>query len=360
MERKYMTFATAMILVVTIGVTFLLMHVPNIHGAAIALHEQREDHDIYSYVGRQSVFDALKESEEQIKEQAPQEVEDILKGHQIRLELPKNVTSASVAINNIYVNKIISISINGIGRDYFSNNPMRGNCDNIVDVTYDSDDSMGVIELMLDDVKEVKMTSEDEFIYLDLVDPHDIYDYVVVIDAGHGGKVPGAYKMGVSEKDIDLAIVLELKKIFDVTDKKIGVYYTRTEDRNPSFAARVDLPNDSEADLYLSVHNNSTASGRMSNISGTEVMYRGADSTGESKRFASICLDKLTTSLGSKNKGTVVGDEIFIIRESKAPVALVEVGFMTNQNELEKLQNADYQRQAAKALYDAIIEYLYQ
>ena len=89
-------------------------------------------------------------------------------------------------------------------------------------------------------------------------------------------------------------------------------------------------------------------------------MYEGGDTSGESKKFASICLEKLLDRLGSKSKGTVVGDEVYIIRMSEVPVALVEVGFMTNARELENLQDKEYQRKAAEALYDAILEYLYE
>lgn len=91
-----------------------------------------------------------------------------------------------------------------------------------------------------------------------------MYDKVVVIDAGHGGRAPGANKQGVNEKEIDLDIVLQLKKILDEDDHNIGVYYTRTDDSNPTFDQRVQLANKSDADLFISVHNNSTNSGRMS------------------------------------------------------------------------------------------------
>ena len=96
----------------------------------------------------------------------------------------------------------------------------------------------------------------------------------------------------------------------------------------------------------------------MSSINGTEVMYEGNDSSGQSKEFAKICLNHLLEELNSKSKGVVVGDEVYIIRMSKPPVALVVVGFMTNQKELEALQDPDYQRKAAKALYKAVLEYL--
>lgn len=352
MENKVMGVFTAIILVIVIAMCCLLIYVPNMHIIALRVQDSRISG------GRVSVMEMLKTSDKELEEEPKAVEEDILKGHQIRLMLPQNVTSAGVSILNNYVDRTIAITINGIGKDYFSKYPMRGNANNIVDVIYDSENLIGVIEITLDDVKEVQMTSEGEYIYLDFLDPHQVYDYVVVVDAGHGGNVPGATKMGVSEKDLDLQIAMQLKKLMDRNGKNIGVYYTRTDDTNPSFESRVGLANDSEADLFLSIHNNSTASGRMSSINGTEVMYKGADTTGESKRLASLCLDHLLTSLGSKSKGTVVGDEVYIIRMSQVPVALVEVGFMTNAKELENLQDREYQKKTAGALYAAVVEYL--
>ncbi|MCR5195306.1 MAG: N-acetylmuramoyl-L-alanine amidase [Pseudobutyrivibrio sp.] len=354
MEEKVMGAFTVIILAVAVIISCILIYVPNMHIIALRFEDSRMTG------GRESIMDMLTESEDVLQEQPKATRDSLLKGHQIRLTLPPNVTAAGVSINNIHVNRDIQISIKGIGKDYFTQYPILGKSDNIEDVTYDSEDLVGVIDIMLDDVFEVSMSSEGEYIYLDFVDPHEIYDYVVVVDAGHGGNVPGATKMGVSEKDINLDIVLELKKLFDRCDKNIGVYYTRTGDSNPSFENRVGLANDTDADVFLSVHNNSTASGRMSSINGAEVMYEGGDETGESKAFASACLDHLLAKLDCKSKGTVVGDEVYIIRESKSPVALVEVGFMTNVKELNNLQDKEYQKKAAQALYDAILEYIYR
>lgn len=343
---------TAIILAVVIIMSCILIYVPNMHIIALRIQDSKLSG------GRVSVMDMLRASDLELRGEGEETRESVLKGHQIRLALPENVTSASVSIEDIYVDKTIAISINGIGKDYFEKYPMRGESNNIIDITYDSENLVGVIEITLDKVLEAQMTSEGEYIYVDFVDPHQVYDKIVVVDAGHGGNVPGATKMGVYEKDINLDIVLELKKLFDRSDKNIGVYYTRTDDSNPSFENRVGLANDSNADIFISVHNNSTASGRMSSINGCEVMYEGGDPTGESKKLAEVCLNHLLKELGAKSKGTVVGDEVYIIRMSQSPVALVEVGFMTNQRELENLQDKEYQRKAALAIYEAVLEYL--
>jgi N-acetylmuramoyl-L-alanine amidase len=213
------------------------------------------------------------------------------------------------------------------------------------------------IEITMDQVYELDMDYDENYYYFDFLTPHEVYDKVVVVDAGHGGRAPGATKQGINEKDIDLGIVLQLKKIFDNSGGNIGVYYTRTDDSNPTFDQRVQLANKSQADLFISIHNNSTKSGRMSSTHGTQVMYSESD-TKElgSKAFAQICLDHVTEALESRDKGLVEGDEIYIIRTSEVPVALIEVGFMTNQEELNLLNSTDYQKKAAEGVYDAVLD----
>ena len=213
-----------------------------------------------------------------------------------------------------------------------------------------------MIEIVMDRVYELKTEYDNAYYYFDFLTPQEVYDKVVVIDAGHGGRAPGANKQGVNEKEIDLDIVLQLKKILDEDDHNIGVYYTRTDDSNPTFDQRVQLANKSDADLFISVHNNSTNSGRMSSAHGTAVMYNESDASElGSKRFAQICLEEVTGQLNSRNRGLVEGDSIYIIRTSEVPVALIEVGFMTNQEELDLLRSEDYQKEAALGIYHAIL-----
>lgn len=218
-----------------------------------------------------------------------------------------------------------------------------------------------MVEFVTNQVYELETSYDEEYYYIDFLTPQEVYDKVVVIDAGHGANMPGATKGNIYEKDIDLAIVLKLKELLDGSkDKSIGVYYTRTEDTNPSFENRVGLANKSNADLFISVHNNSTPSGRMSSINGTQVMYDEAKENVEfgTKGLAQICLEEVIAMTGSSNKGLVKGNEIYIIRTSEVPVALIEVGFMSNQAELKKLQSEEYQMRVAQGIYNAIMRAL--
>ncbi len=273
-------------------------------------------------------------------------------GQQLCLELPEGLGADEAVIENDYVKQLITVQIPRVGGDYFEEHPLLGRSNHINDLYM----ANGRIEITMDAVYEPQCTVEDGCLYLDFLRPQDIYDKVVVIDAGHGGGAPGAIKQGVMEKDINLAIVMRLKELLDNNDRNIGVYYTRTEDVNPTFEQRAQLGAKAGANLFISIHSNSIEDGLTSAFNGTEVMYdeQKSEEGCSSKRLAQICLEEATAAMGSKNNGVKYGSSIYIIRNSEVPAALLEVGFMTNQQELDKLTSQEYQEKAAQGVYNAI------
>lgn len=319
--------------------------------AAVALKFYSDTHGREAKQGQMSGLQMLAYNTEQAEETDEAEFEQ-----QLCIELPQGMGLDEVLVENDYVKQIITVQIPDVGSDYFLVHPLLGRSNHINDL-YMAD---GRIEITMDAVYEPECTVEDSHLYLDFLHPQDIYDKVVVIDAGHGGGAPGAIKQGIMEKDINLAIVKELKKLLDENDRNIGVYYTRTEDVNPTFEQRAQLGGKAGANLFLSVHSNSTVDGLMSAYNGTEVMYdeQKSEEGFSSRNLAQICLEETTAALGSKNNGVTYGNSIYIIRNSEVPVALIEVGFMTNQEELEKLTSTEYQKKAAQGIYSSIMRAL--
>ena len=283
---------------------------------------------------------------------------------QLRLELPKNSTKDDVTISNHFVTRTVAIQIRGAGSDYPVRYPMIGKSDHIEELNYFSDQNGGTLELSMEHVYELSLDWQGQYLYIDFMAPRDIYDKIVVIDAGHGANMPGAIVKNVREKDIDLAIVLQLKQLFDeatagdLRGKKLGVYYTRLDDSDPAFEDRSGLANDLDADLFVSIHNNSYPASTA--VNGTAVLYdEKKEAAGNSSRhLAEILLEKTTDALGTKNMGLVPGNDIYVIRTSEAPAALVEVGFMTNPKELENLTDESYQKKCARAIYEGIMQAL--
>ncbi len=278
---------------------------------------------------------------------------------EIRIALPAGVQATDVEITNTYVTQTVTLLIPDADEYYMYLYPMIGKSDHIANLQYESEDNTGILEITMDAVYELEESHDENYIYLDFISPHEIYDKVVVIDAGHGGDAPGAIKGGIMEKDITLAITLQLQQIFEEAgDESIGVYYTRTDDTNPAFENRVGLANGADADVFISIHCNSTGSGKSSTYSGTVVLYDETSEVEElgSKQLAEICVNTVSDTIGSRNRGITDGSSIYIIRTAEVPVALIEAGFMTNKDELERLTSEDYQKQIAQGIYNSIME----
>lgn len=251
--------------------------------------------------------------------------------------------------------------------DYESNN------DTVSDIDNENKESDPVIEYQIEyknissDVQDVVLTIKldkiyapglimsDDGTYISLKKPKDVYKNIIVIDAGHGGKDSGTYSAGEKyyEKDFNLSIVSLLKDT--LKDDNIKVYYTRLDDETVYLNPRVNLANEVEADLFLSIHFNASEA---SSAGGSEVLYNELDTSTSynSKIFATNCLDELVKVTKKVNRGLVEGNEMVIIGNAKMPVALVEVGFMTNDEELNFLLDISNQKAIAVALHQAVIK----
>ncbi len=181
-------------------------------------------------------------------------------------------------------------------------------------------------------------------------------NYVVVVDAGHGGSDPGAVSYGVREMDLNLDIAKRLEKL--LKDCGITTYMTRTDGSYVGLYERSDLANRVNADLFVSIHNNA---GYMS-ATGTMTLYHPGEGHSKgrltAKRFAEIVQQTLVNDLETKNHGIFARPELAVLRTTKMPAVIAEIGFMTNKTELNKLLTASYRQKAAEALKKAILSAL--
>lgn len=210
------------------------------------------------------------------------------------------------------------------------------------------------INIALDFIYAPVLYQDEANIYVDLRRPKDVYDKIVVIDAGHGGKDCGTFSKGEQyyEKDMNLSMILKLKEILDQEDYK--VYYTRTGDNTIFLNPRVNFANDVEADLFISLHCNSSESAEPY---GSEVLYnenqQGAGFLSE--QLAEIAFEEIKKVTHRVNRGLVPGSEMVIVGKSKVPVVLIEVAFMSNQEDLNFLLKDENQRVIAEAVNRVII-----
>lgn len=336
MEKKILQGTTICLGILTIGICVCLYSLPSM----------KEQLDFWpGFMGQETAIEIEGVTAELEKEQ-------------LNIELPENIEGKDITITNDYLTQTIYVKFKNGVDNYSENYSVKGGSNHIANLSYYKEGDLGVLAVQLDKVCEMSYSYKDGYLCINIMDPHDIYDKIIVVDAGHGGRMPGAVKKGVYEKTINLEIVKQLKEIFDeVDDESIKVYYTRLTDTNPSLKERADLANYTDADLFISIHNNASSSGMFNNDNGTLILYSPDDSEEQlSKRLAEICMDNITETAGSKSKGIVDGNDIYVVRYSEVPVVLIEVGFMTNTKELDNLTNPEYQKKVAQGIYNGIMQ----
>ncbi len=227
--------------------------------------------------------------------------------------------------------------------------------------------------------------------------------FTIVIDAGHGGRDAGALGFSSKEKDINLRVALAVGKLIERNMQDARVVYTRSADVFVELDERASIANRCKADLFVSIHTNSTAAGRSgTSAQGTETytlgMHRAADNLAVAKRensvitmesdyeeryegfdpsssesyiifelmqdeymkqsvrFASLVQTEFAATAGRVNKG-VFQAGFLVLRNTSMPSALIELGFINNRAEEQFLNSQAGVEKMSRSIYNAIRAY---
>ena len=179
--------------------------------------------------------------------------------------------------------------------------------------------------------------------------------FSVVIDPGHGGPDPGAIGIGgIRESDV----VLEVSKIIEklLSEKGVKVSLTRKNEVDLDLSPRVSFANNTNADIFVSIHANASR-GKRRDINGLETFYY----RGWRGRLLAKKIQKqiLSVSPGSPDRGVKQG-RFFVIKNTRMPAVLVEIGFLTGRLDARRLEKITHRKRLAYAIAKGIIEYLSQ
>ena len=180
---------------------------------------------------------------------------------------------------------------------------------------------------------------------------------IIVIDAGHGGKDPGTSYNSILEKDINLEISLELEKLLSSMGATViltreGDYDLSTPKANyrkkSDFDNRIKLINESNANLYLSIHLNYLSD---KSYKGPQVFYNS------SKDLAQIIQNNMNELLEGDRNIKQIPNDTYMYDKLKVDGVLIECGFLSNDEERSLLQKKEYQIKVAKSIMNGILEY---
>ena len=227
-------------------------------------------------------------------------------------------------------------------------------------------------------------------------------NFILVIDPGHGGKDPGAVNGKNQEKTINLNIALKMGKLIEENCKNVKVIYTRKTDVFVELYKRADIANKAGADMFISVHTNSaknkTANGAETYLLGVEdnrtsanlnaaleenkaillendyqTHYEGYDPNSpesmiifefmqneyqkESLKMASLTQNQMVGSAKRPDRGVHQAGYL-VLWKSTMPSILIELGFISNDNECKYLTSQKGIDEMSNSLYLAFKEYL--
>ena len=333
---------------------------------------------------------------EDLKNQVDRSIMEQLSENYLVIKKPE-ADNLSISLEDLYINQSVKVNLTGSfqeeedssivmrvrGKDYYLNDPVfteivtqvtdeeDGSVKEIVTKDYGKDLSHGItfntswdestglnhcdITIELDSVYAYVIHEDANYYFIDLKKPTDVYDKILVIDPGHGGKDAGALSRDEKyyEKNINLGIVLALKELLE--KEKVKVYYTRTADDKVFLRPRVTLANAVDCDYFISIHCNSNA---ISSPNGTEVLYYDTKYNGvASKDLAELFSDELGKTVNLKKRGTVLKhmEDIFIMDKAQVPMILIEIGYLSNPGDLKFLTKAENQMTVAQGIYNGIM-----
>ena len=224
--------------------------------------------------------------------------------------------------------------------------------------------------------------------------------FVVVLDAGHGGKDPGAVGSSDAkkEKDINIDITLEVGRLLQNNQKDIRVVYTRKSDVFLELGQRANIANREKADLFISIHTNSQEKDVAKKAKGvqtytldltnestnlevekrensvvkyeknkgrnyssgpeTDILFEVVQERDmrQSVAFAKIVQRQMINYAGRNDKG-VRQANLAVLRLTYMPSVLIEVGYISNAEEEEFLMSNAGRNKMAMAIYKGIVEY---
>lgn len=179
-----------------------------------------------------------------------------------------------------------------------------------------------------------------------------ISGFLVVLDAGHGGYDPGSVVGGIKEKDINLQIADKLKELLEA--RGIAVILTRQGDVPLALEERTACANNHNAQLFVSVHCNFYDDD--TSVRGFEAFYYQDE---QAKSLATAITSDLAAT-GQVKTRNVKKDSFVVLKNTTMPAILLEMGFLTNEAERQKLCTDEYQQMLAEVIASRIARFLTQ
>ncbi len=268
------------------------------------------------------------------------------------LEKAPLLSVRNISVTDLYRERKLIIHLGGDYSAIFTGGSLVSRQGRIKDVTIDHSVGTQLI-VNTSTVSAVNLYELDNKIHIQFVKPSEKYAKILVLDAGHGGSDSGTTVAGVREKDLNIRFATDAFNLLS-TVPDIKIYMTRETDVKPSLQDRVDLANETGASLFISIHNNYID---RKQVNGTETFYFGNAPDTNGQYFAKLIQSGIVQGLGMTDRSAKPNNGYYVLKNTKVPAVLVEVGFVSNDGDRAKLTSPDFSPRLAQIIYDSVLTY---
>lgn len=266
------------------------------------------------------------------------------------MEKKEDINLNKIKTNDQYLNGYYEITLPGDYESVYGYGTYEVGDDLVQSIKVSAVNEKTVIRFNQNQINAYQMKDEGDRYAIYVKSPKEVYDKVLLLDAGHGGSDPGASGNGLTEKTLNLSVMQKIAN--ELAGSDVKVYVTRNSDVYPANNTRARTANQI-AHAMVSIHMNSGPA----TANGTEVLYKNHDNdTGAftSKVLAEVIQNNIIQATGNTDRGTKYRTDLLILNATTVPTVIVETVFISNPGDALKISQNDYQQTVAVAIAQAI------
>lgn len=263
----------------------------------------------------------------------------------LHISLPDGVTPDDITIDNHYIDHIVEIKVRGADETYYQKKNPHGQCDKIADAVYYTKDDASYLCFGLTDIYEVDYVYETGSLSVRFVPPSELYDSIVVLDAG------SAYKNTGRDDSIVMEIVDDVRERLEAEGIKVYDVSTLSEYKAEQKLNVIEKLN---GHMYVAVEIANAAWGR----SGMEAFYNDIyfiPFVGNVTLADAILQETVICTNGDTNGLFPYESGDAILQESRIPSTRLRLGYAGSADDMEKLYEKEYRQRAAEGIAAGII-----
>lgn len=270
----------------------------------------------------------------------------------LSIPLEMGMSAGDIKIENRYMEKELWIHISNIEDSFFFEHEISGDISLVEYGVHQFGMGNTILKIQMKEIFEYRTVLENDVLYIECYLPHEIYDFVVVIDPRGGGIESGIIAGNSEEKDISLSIAQSINNNFVV--EKTKIYYTRMEDVEVSAEQRKGLVEDVKADIYIGIGVNQNL--EINEYFGTEVWYNEEYYIPElgNLQLADAVERAVVTSISGKALGLIATEQDELLKKLTIPAVLLKTGYVTNEIEGTLLSETKYIDKIAEGIVEAL------